>query len=290
MTPVIANVLQPLINAAHAVLRFFHDDVGMSWGFSIIFLTFTVRLIILPLTFKQVRSMQALQRLAPEMQRIKERYKDDKQRQQEEIMRFYQEHKVNPFGSCLPLLLQFPVFISLFYLLRGPEFKADIAGEASFGFIPNLAEPVTGHPALLVTLLVLYIGTQLGASAVTAISADRNQRLLMFGLPLFFGFFVIPRFQAGLIVYWITTNVWTIGQQLVVKKFLPPPEPLPPKGGGDDKQGSQARPLPQGARAISPSASGDGSGSPADGGNGASARGAPPPPPRKRKKRSGRRR
>src|SRR3954453_1947214 len=174
----IANVLQPLIDVAHSILRFWHDTVGLSWGFAIVGLTIVVRLFILPLTFKQVRAMQDLQRLTPEMQRIRERYKDDKQRQQEEIMRFYQEHKVNPFGSCLPLLLQFPVFISLFYLLRGPEFKADIAGEASFGFIPNLAQPVTGHPAVLVTLIALYILTQLGASAVTAISADRNQRII----------------------------------------------------------------------------------------------------------------
>src|SRR3712207_1186829 len=113
----IANVLQPLIDACEAVLKFWHDvlgDRGGSWGVAIILLTFTVRLFILPLTFKGVKSMQRLQQLQPEIKRIQERYKEDKQRMNQEVMRFYQEQKVNPLGSCLPLLLQIPFFISLF--------------------------------------------------------------------------------------------------------------------------------------------------------------------------------
>src|SRR5687768_10366956 len=131
MTIPIANVLQPLIDVAHEILKFWHDSVGLSWGGAIIGLTVVVRAAILPLTFRQVRSMQALQRLAPEMKRIQERYKDDKQRQQQEMMKFYQEHGVNPLGSCLPLVLQLPFFFSLFYLLRSSTFKADIQGEES---------------------------------------------------------------------------------------------------------------------------------------------------------------
>ena len=101
-----------------------------SWGWSIILLTFTVRIAILPLTFKGVKSMQRLQTLQPEIKKIQERYKDDRQRMNQEVMAFYQREKVNPLGSCLPLLLQIPFFISLFYLLRSDEFKADIAGNA----------------------------------------------------------------------------------------------------------------------------------------------------------------
>src|SRR5690242_20213031 len=128
---VLANVLQPLIDVNESILKFFHDTLGFGWGPAIIGLTCVIRLAILPLTFRQVRSMQALQRLQPEMKKIQERYKDDKQRMQQELMKFYQEHGVNPLASCLPLLLQLPFFLSLFYLLRSSTFKEDIKGEES---------------------------------------------------------------------------------------------------------------------------------------------------------------
>src|ERR671924_2305688 len=182
---VIANVLQPLIDACKAVLEFWHDLLGDwegSWGVAIILLTFTVRLAILPLTFKGVKAMQRLQQLQLEIKRIQERYKDDRQRMNQEIMGFYQREKVNPLGSCLPLALQIPFFISLFYLLRSSGFRDDIAGNASFLAIDDLAHKVT-DPVLLGVLIVLYVGTQLAASAVTAISADPTQRRIMFALP-----------------------------------------------------------------------------------------------------------
>src|SRR5215216_6974420 len=178
----IANVLQPLIGACQWVLEFWHDllgDFDGSWGWSIILLTFTVRIAILPLTFKGVKAMQRLQQLQPEIKEIQQRYKGDRQRMNQEVMAFYQREKVNPLGSCLPLVLQIPFFISLFYLLRSDEFQQDIAGNASFGPIPNLAEKVTGDPVLLGALIVLYVGTQLAATAVTAFSADPTQRRLM---------------------------------------------------------------------------------------------------------------
>jgi YidC/Oxa1 family membrane protein insertase len=284
----VANVLQPIIDACEAVLKFWHGLLGDfegSWGVAIILLTFTVRLFILPLTFKGVKSMQRLQQLQPEIKRIQERYKDDRQRMNQEVMAFYQEQKVNPLGSCLPLVLQIPFFISLFYLLRSSGFKEDIAGNASFLFIDNLAERVT-EPAVLVTLIILYVGTQLGASAVTAFSADPTQRRIMFALPFVFTIFII-NFQAGLIVYWITTNVWTVGQQLVVKKLYPKPEPIT----RDEK--ATARPA-RGKPVAAAAADGkDGGSKPKEkaraSGNGSGAS-KPPPSPRKRKKRSGRRR
>src|ERR671922_220726 len=158
----IANVLQPLIDACEAVLKFWHGvlgDFNGSWGVSIILLTFTVRIFILPLTFKGVKSMQRLQYLQPEIKQIQERYKGDRQRMNQEIMAFYQREKVNPLGSCLPLALQIPFFISLFYLLRSSGFRDDLGDNRSFLFIPDLAKPVTDHPAVLVTLIVLYVGT-----------------------------------------------------------------------------------------------------------------------------------
>jgi YidC/Oxa1 family membrane protein insertase len=308
----IANVLQPLIDACQWVLEFWHGVIGdgpNSWGWSIILLTFTVRILILPLTFKGVKGMQRLQVLQPEIKKIQERFKDDKQRQQQEIMAFYQREKVNPLSSCLPLLLQIPFFIALFYLLRSDAFQEDIASNPGFYPIDDLAEKVTGDPVLLGGLIVLYVGTQLAASAVTAISADPMQRRIMLALPFVFVIFII-NFEAGLILYWITTNVWTIGQQLLVRKLYPKPvieaeaeaeraasKPArgkPPStvmaasdgGNGKDGEDGEDSGKPAAKDSGKPAAK---AGAPASGSGGDRTK-APPASPRKKKKRSGRRR
>jgi YidC/Oxa1 family membrane protein insertase len=303
----IANVLQPLIDACQWILEFWHDlidpndHIDGSWGIAIILMTFTVRIAILPLTFKGVKSMQRLQTLQPEIKKIQERYKDDRQRMNQEVMAFYQREKVNPLGSCLPLVLQIPFFISLFYLLRSATFKADIAENPGFLAINDLAHKVT-DPVLLGVLIVLYVGTQLAASAVTAISADPTQRRIMLALPFVFVIFII-NFQAGLIVYWITTNVWTIGQQLLVRKLYPkpafatagvaaatggdggtpargkPPRAAPARGTGNGSDDKPAKPEKEKEKAKAKAPTG----------NSGPAK-APPQSPRKKKKRSGRRR
>src|ERR671911_514174 len=292
----IANVLQPLIDVCQWILEFWHDlidpndDLAGSWGWAIILLTFTVRIAILPLTFKGVKSMQRLQVLQPKIKEIQERYKDDKQRMNQEIMAFYQREKVNPLGSCFPLLLQIPFFISLFYLLRSDEFTADIADNPGFGPIDNLADTVS-DPLLLGVLIVLYVGTQLAASAVTAISADPMQRRIMFALPFVFVIFII-NFEAGLIVYWITTNVWTIGQQLLVRKLYPKPEPLDPRDAVPESKPARGKPTASPAAAVASDGGGNGSDkgkAPVAAGDRGPAK-APPKSPRKKKKRSGRRR
>src|SRR5919201_3226160 len=227
---VVANVLQPLIDVNDAIVKFWHDTVGLGWGLSIIGLTVVVRLAILPLTFKQVRSMQGLQKLQPEMKKLQERYKEDKKRQQEEMLKLYQEHQINPLGSCLPLVLQLPFFFALYQTLRkGGEIFDQIRGGASgdngFLFIPDLTRSVTHHTGVLIALLLLYLVTQLASSWVSSINVqDPTQRRLLFLFPIVFSVIII-RFPAGLIVYWITTNIWTVGQQLFIRRFLPPPEP-----------------------------------------------------------------
>ena len=224
----LANILQPLIDVAEAVIVFLHDDVGLGWGLAIVGLTFMTRLLILPLSLKQIRSMRHLQAHAPELKAIQERYKDDKERLQREMMAFYRENKINPLASCWPLLLQLPVFLSLYQLLNGAAFQADMLADppVSFLFIPNLTEPATGTD--LAILIILFVGTQLGAGLVMSSRVqDRNQKLIMFGLPLLFAPFVVT-FPAGLAVYWISTNVWTLGQQAVVQAFWPPPTPATP--------------------------------------------------------------
>jgi YidC/Oxa1 family membrane protein insertase len=296
----IANVLQPLVDACQWILEFWHDlidpsdTVTGSWGVAIILMTFTVRLLILPLTFKGVKSMQRLQTLQPAIKQLQERYKDDKQRMNQEVMAFYQREKVNPLSSCFPLLLQIPFFIALFSLLRSATFKADIAGNPSFLAIDNLAENIT-DPYLLGVVIVLYVGTQLAASAVTAISADPTQRRIMFALPFVFVIFIV-NFPAGLIVYWITTNVWTIGQQLLVKKLYPKPEPLDPRDAVPEEKPARGKPATAAAvtdggsaAKAKPAAKGKAKAQASGEENGAPTK-APPGSPRKKKKRSGRRR
>src|SRR6202035_3813754 len=139
-TNVIESAFSPLITLFESIMVFIHDNVvGGSWGLAIIGLTVVIRAALVPLTFRQLKSMQEMQRLAPQISALKERYKDDKQRQQE-IMKFYQENKINPLASCLPLLLQLPVFISLFYMLRS-DLKKHICGT-------DLVKYFNGHPKL----------------------------------------------------------------------------------------------------------------------------------------------
>src|SRR5579884_2022382 len=262
-----ANIFQPLIDVFESVLKFFHNG-GISWGWSIVLLTVCVRAVLLPLTLKQLRSMQKLQRLAPQLKVIQAKYKEDKQRQQQEIMKFYKENNVNPFASCLPLLLQLPVFIGLFYMLRKnlrpdicpdvqhafqqhlistgtkaaaahsqtiacthPGYAAYYHGGAGFLFVPDLTSTATGW--VLGVLIVLYVGTQVASTVMmSAPTMDQTQRRMMMLLPLFFVILIL-NFPAGLIVYWITTNTWTMAQQYAIRRTMPAPPPVtPPPDGG----------------------------------------------------------
>jgi YidC/Oxa1 family membrane protein insertase len=241
-----AVILQPLVDIANSVLNFLHD-LGFVYGTAIVLLTFLTRALIIPLSVKQIRSMRAMSAIQPQIKEMQERYKDDRERMQREMMQIYQENGVNPFASCLPLLLQLPVFMSLFYLLRSGEFKAEVtaAGEQSWLFINNILEKATG--TTLIILLILYIGTSLIAGLImTGRNASSQQRMIGLGLPLVFAPIMI-NFPAGLLVYWISTNCWTMGQQAVVKTFFPQETP----------------PTVEEVKAAKP----------------------PPPPPRKRKRR-----
>jgi YidC/Oxa1 family membrane protein insertase len=310
---VIANVFQPLIDFFEAILKFFHDSVGLGWGTAIVVMTVIVRACLLPLTLKQFKSMQSLAKHAPEMKKLQERYKDDKERLNQEMMKFYRENRINPLASCLPMVAQLPVFLSLYYMLR-TDLRHDIcpainppdiphpqqcgATDASgFLFIPDLTSKATG--SVLIVLIVLYVGSQLASTLLSATTADRTQRLIFIALPFVFVGFVIS-FPAGLLVYWITTNLWTIVQQAIVRKRLGPMRPPgsePGMGLGDLLRGKSASPATATAAAGSASTATARAPRPRARGNGShaaepSARpaGPPPSPPRRKKKRSGRRR
>jgi len=214
----------------HEILLFFHNQAGFGWGLAIVALTFTVRLAILPLSIKQIRGMRALQELQPQLKAIQERHKDDRPRQQQEMMKFYQENEINPLASCWPLLLQIPVFLALFALLRGDAFRADVisSGPASQGWlgVDSLIENPGGVE--LGVLMALFVVTQLFAGLAMSIRGpglEGPQKFIIFALPFAFAPFVAT-FPAGLSIYWIATNIWTLGQQQVVLTLLPhPPKP-----------------------------------------------------------------
>jgi YidC/Oxa1 family membrane protein insertase len=320
--PIPANIIEqafsPLISLFESIMVFIHAHlVGGSWGLAIVGLTVLVRAILVPVTFRQLKSMQEMQRLAPQMKEIKDKYAEDKQRQQQEIMKFYKENKINPLASCLPFALQLPVFISLFYMLRtdlkfdicGPQLREHYSrelhkpitsnsqipekavhvmghtvpglaetgcnvvypGSAKFLFIPDITAKATG--VVLIVLIALYIASQIISTLISTASADPNQRRMMLVLPLVIVAFLF-RYPAGLLVYWITTNCWTIAQQYFIRRRI---GPAPPKAAtslksSNGRSGAAAEP----ALAIAGAGSGPG---------------APPPrSPRKKKKRSGRRR
>lgn len=305
MTLPSANIFQPLIDVFESVLLAIHGVVG-SWGWSIILLTVLVRALLVPLAVKQFRSMKALAAVQPQIKELQKKYGDDKQRLNQEMMRFYQENKVNPFASCLPLIAQIPVFIALFYMLQ-KDLRLDICGqserpcgtpESAFLFIPDITDKATG--GVLITLILLYVGTQLLSTVLMSTQIqDKNQRYLMMGLPVVFVPFIIS-FPAGLLVYWITTNLWTMGQGLALRKIIGVPPVMPRDPDSPGLFGSIAKRAQEaaeskadgGAKPVKAAGNGSGNGkASASAAKAARAAGPPPPPPRRKKKqRSGRRR
>jgi YidC/Oxa1 family membrane protein insertase len=205
------TILGPLIDLLTWILEWLYS-IGLTWGQAIIGLTVIVRLAIFPITWRQYKSTQALQALQPKIKELQQRYKNDRGKLQEETMKLYQEHRVNPFASCLPLLLQLPIFISLYYTIRSePAIQA-----STFLGIP------LGEPSIL--LLIIYVITQIISTELMLVTqSDKTQKMIMRAMPLIFVVF-LWNFPAGLFVYWITTNVWTIGQQLAIRRLMPKPD------------------------------------------------------------------
>ena len=228
---ILAGFLAPIEGPLTSLLEWLHTSVGLTWAFSIIALTLIVRMVIVPLTIRQIHSMQKLQVVAPELKALQQKYKNDKKRQQEEIMRFYRENKVNPASSCLPMLLQIPVFIALFFVLRDFEdevWRPKYEG-SDLGFldvVPSITANINSHWSGYL-LLVLYVGSQVLSTLLMAATMDKTQRAIFIALPFLFIPFILT-FPTGLLLYWVTTNLWTIGQGIVTRRLIPKPQP-PPK-------------------------------------------------------------
>ena len=208
------RVFSPLTNLLGSGLEFFHAQ-GLPWWLSIALLTVVVRTLLFPLTLKQVKSMRAMQDLKPEMDRLRSKYQDNRQKQQEELMKLYQERKVNPLGGCLPLLVQMPIFITMFYVIRGfgtehPDFVT-----GGILWFQNLTQ---ADPYYI--LPVLSAVTMLAASEITAKNLEPQQRWMMRILPVVFTVFLLS-FPAGLFMYWITSNLVTLIQNYLIYNHGP---------------------------------------------------------------------
>ena len=226
-------ILDQLETVLRDVLKWLgpHGAIGLPWAWAIVALTVIVRILIVPLAVKQIHSMQNLQRFAPQMKEIQQKYKADKQKQNEELMKFYKEHKINPAASCLPLLAQLPVFFALYFVLRHQHsfVHFDKAGHplddlSWLGLIKITEHATVGWGPLLI---VIYVASQLASSYFMSTTADRTQRILLMVLPVVFVPFII-RFPTGLVLYWVTTNLWTVGQGLITRRLIPKPV-APPK-------------------------------------------------------------
>ena len=218
----ISNPLRPIENLLADLLKWFHESVGLSWAWSIVALVVLVRLVLVPITVRQIHSMQNLQAHAPEMKEIQQRWKHDRQKQNEELMKFYRENKINPASSCLPIILQIPIFISLFYVLRHAETElfTDGASREFLGLVDITEDTVTGWGPVL---LVIYVISQLTSSYLMSATMQKAQRILLLVLPIVFIPFIL-NFPSGLMIYWLTTNLWTTGQGMVTRKLMPRPD------------------------------------------------------------------
>jgi YidC/Oxa1 family membrane protein insertase len=228
----LANIIQPFEDLAEAVIDFFQENVGLSWGLAIVALTFTVRALVLPLSIRGIKSMRHMQLVAPELKEVQEKYKDDRERQQREMMALYKKHGVNPLASCFPFLLQIPFFIAVYQLLRGDAFKEDVISSGasqSFLFINSIIEKPTG--AEMWILIILFISTTAATFIYTTATTQTTTgptRYLFLALPLLFAPIIASQ-PAGLGLYWVATNIWSLGQQVVVQRLIPAPTPPSPE-------------------------------------------------------------
>jgi YidC/Oxa1 family membrane protein insertase len=253
---ILYSILTPLEDLLRNILNGLHS-IGLPWAWSIVGLTIIVRILLVPLTVKQIHSMQNMQAHAPQMKEIQRKYKGDRQKLNEELMKFYKEKNINPASSCLPILAQFPIFIGLFYTLRAFA-KHPPSGDLSWlHFLPSVAEDASSHWSGIV-LIVIYVASQFASTYFMSGTMQKSQRYLMMALPFLFIPFII-NFPAGLVLYWMTTNLWTVGQGLITRRLIPKVTPptgpkrssrTPPKEAQED--GAQPAPAATPAKPSGP--------------------------------------
>ena len=256
-------ILNPLYNLVSGIIVLFHNllspllgkDSGVTWSLSIMGLVVVIRIVLIPLFVKQIKSQRALTALQPHMKEIQKKYKDDRQKQSEEMMKLYKEHKTNPLASCFPILAQAPIFFALFTVLNGIAAKTDAgvsapiargflkgeylesAAQAKF-FGAKISETFLGSDDIkvkLVTVLLIFVMSattfttqrQLMTKGMPKMDSSNNmmlqqQKIMLYLFPLIFAISGV-NFPVGVLIYWSTTNFWTWGQQYYVIKRNPTP-------------------------------------------------------------------
>jgi YidC/Oxa1 family membrane protein insertase len=236
---IVFSILSPIEDVLAEVLKWIHGTAGVPWAWAIVILTVMVRMLLVPLTVRQIHSMQNLQAHAPEMKAIQQRNKGDRQKMNEELMAFYKENQINPAASCLPMLAQMPVFFALYFVLR--DFEKEILPHypaADLGWlhvVPDITAGAITHWSGYV-LLVIYAASQTASTIFMSATMDKTQRMILLIMPLVF-LAVIANFPAGLVLYWMTTNLWTVGQGLITRRLVPKK-----KGGVQPKRSSRTPP------------------------------------------------
>src|SRR5215216_6192183 len=245
----------------HGILEFFHEQGHLPWAWAIVATTIVVRVVLVPLTVRQIHSMQSLQKHAPEMKEIQKKYKGDRQKMNEELMKFYRENNINPAASCLPLVAQIPVFFSLYFVLK--DFSNHVPAGADLSWlhiVPDISAKANSHWSGYL-LLAIYATSQVLSTWFMSTTMDKVQRGIMLGLPLVF-ITVVAHFPAGLVLYWVTTNLWTVGQGLITRRLVPKtPAPAsagpkrssrtPPKDdGGNGARREEPKPKPAQPRRV----------------------------------------
>jgi YidC/Oxa1 family membrane protein insertase len=259
---IVAAILSPIEDPLTWLLEHLHSDLGLTWAWSIVALTLLVRFLMVPLTVKQIHSMQRMQQYLPEMKAIQKRHKGDRQKANEELMKFYREHNINPAASCLPMLVQIPIFFALYFVLK--DFEKDVFPNypgSSLGWlhlVPDITANITDHWSGYL-LVVIYAASQVSSTYFMSTTMDKTQRILFMVLPLGFVFFILSgsvTFPVGLLVYWVTTNLWTVGQGIITRRLVPRTKPEALKRTSRtparDRPEGQPEPVPEPTTAAAP--------------------------------------
>jgi len=196
------------------ILAFFHDSVGVSWGMAIIFLTIFVKVILFPLTLSQIRSMEGMKKIQPEMKKIQEKYKNNPEEQQRRLLELYQKNNVNPLGGCLPLLIQLPILWALFQVLRFPE-NYNIDFSNAYFLTMDLTQSNSYWLLAVISGLTSFIQQRM----TTVSTADASQNTMLYVMPILIGFMTYT-LKAGIGIYWVASTVLGIVQQWFITKFF----------------------------------------------------------------------
>jgi YidC/Oxa1 family membrane protein insertase len=211
------DLFDPLFDLLAATLTTFHG-LGAPWWLAIVMLTVVVRTLLFPLTYRQVKSMRKMQELKPEMDEVRTLYKDDLSKQRDEIARLYRERRVNPLGGCLPMFVQLPIFLVLYYTIRQFDKLDSFRTGGLFWF-----EDLTVADPLFI-LPVAYVLTMMASQELAMRNTAAQQKRIMRFMPVVFGSF-LAGFPSGLFVYWVTSNLITLVQNYVIYRDAKPPSP-----------------------------------------------------------------